>query len=76
MHGSYHIDGEIYNACVQSVLKYVTEAREMKDENLKVFRRQNVHMMVRYECEVSLKKRKRSVSTVAQMIGYNCSYVR
>lgn len=47
VHGSYHIDGEIYNACVQSVLKYVTEAREMKDENLKVFRRQNVHMMVR-----------------------------
>ena len=35
MHGSYHIEGEIYNACVQSVLKYVTEAREMKDENLK-----------------------------------------
>ena len=35
VHGSYHIDGEIYNACVQSVLKYLTEAREMKDENLK-----------------------------------------
>ena len=50
LHGSYHIDGENYSdACVQSVLKlYVTEAREMKDENLKVFRRQNVlHMMVR-----------------------------
>ena len=46
-HGSYHIDGEIYNACVQSVLKYLTEARELKDENLKVFRRQNVHMVVR-----------------------------
>ena len=35
VHGSYHIKGEIYNACVQSVLKYVTEAREMKEENLK-----------------------------------------
>ena len=35
MHGSYHIEGEIYNACIQSVLKYVTEAREMKHENLK-----------------------------------------
>ena len=35
VHGSYHIEEEIYNACVQSVLKYVTEAREMKDENLK-----------------------------------------
>ena len=48
VHGSYHIEGEIYSACVQSVLKYVTEAREMKDENLKVFRRQNVHIMVRW----------------------------
>ena len=28
------------------------------------------------ECEVSMKNRKRSVSTVAQMIGHNCSYVR
>ena len=35
MDGSYHIEGEIYRACVQSVLQYVTEAREMKDENLK-----------------------------------------
>ena len=35
VHGSYHIDGEINNACVQSVLEYVTEAREMKNENLK-----------------------------------------
>ena len=125
------LDGEIHNARVQSVLKYVTEATEMKDETLKVFRRQNVHMMVRWiaylnssmcmdriisterfimlvsrvfrnmwlkpekrrmriwkssddrtyiwwwdECEESMKKRKRSVSTVAQMIGHNCSYVR
>ena len=51
VHGSYHIDGEIYNACVQSVLKYVTEAREMKDENLKVFRRLNVT----YEGEMNVK---------------------
>ena len=35
VHGSYHIEGEIYNACVHSALKFVTEAREMKDEHLK-----------------------------------------
>ena len=38
VHGSNHIEGEIYNARdprVQSVLKHVTEAREMKDKNLK-----------------------------------------
>ena len=35
VHGSNHIEGEIYNAHVQSVLKFVTEAREMTDEHLK-----------------------------------------
>ena len=41
-----------------------------------VFRRQNVHMMVRWMWSVLEEKKKRSVSTVAQMVGHNCSYLR
>ena len=49
---SYHMKGKIFKACVQSVLTYGTETWAMKAENL--------HMMMRWMCGMSLKDRKRS----------------
>ena len=52
--------GEIYKACVQSVLTYGTETWAMKKANLQSMERTE-QMMVRWICGVSLKDRKRSV---------------
>ena len=59
LHPSYHMEGNIFRACVQSVLTYGTETWAMKAENLQSLRKAE-HMMVRWMCGVSLKDRKRS----------------
>ena len=57
---SYRIKGEIYKACVQSVLTYGTETWAMKAANLQSLERTG-WLMARWMCRVSLKDRKRSV---------------
>ena len=57
---SYLIKGRIYRACVQSVLTYGTETWAMKIANLQSLERAE-RMMVRWQCGVSSKDRKRSV---------------
>ena len=57
---SYHMEGKIFRACVQSVLTYGTETWAMKAENLQSLGRAE-RMMVRWMCGVSLRDRKQSV---------------
>ena len=56
----YHMKGEIFRACVQSVSTYRTKIWTMKAEN-RQFLGKAERMMVRWMCGVSLKDRKRSV---------------
>ena len=56
---SYHMKGEIFRACVQSVLAYGTETWAMKAENRQCLGRVE-RMMVRWMCDVSLKDKKQS----------------
>ena len=69
-----HIKGEIYRAYVQSVLKYVTEAWEMKAENLKSFQKAE-HMMVRWTWSVLEAKKAEWLYFAQICTGHNCSYV-
>ena len=59
MRQSHRMKGNIFMACVQSVLTYGTETWAMKAENLHSLERAE-HMMVRWTCGVSLKDRKQS----------------
>ena len=56
---SYHIKGNLYRACVWSVLTYGTETWAMKADNLHSLERAE-RIMVRWMCGVSMKDRKKA----------------